>query len=293
VTRQAFYKRDEEALLARLAVEQFVVQYVLEVRKKDPRIGMDKLWRMYSGKFPAEYRVGRDVFRSILHERGLNLRRRPRATRTTDSRHNLPTYPNLVKSVIPMRPNHIWVSDITYIEIQDSGSPSGYRFVFLTIVMDAYSKRILGWYVAPTLEAAYSIKALEMATKTLPEGFDGTLIHHSDRGTQYASAGYIKVLNANRIVPSMTEDGNPKDNAMAERVNNTVKNELLHGQTFTSIKQAAVAVRKAVKFYNEERPHSSIDMLTPNQAHQTEGTLKKHWHSYRDDAIKELQKAAV
>jgi len=233
------------------------------------------------------------VFRSILHERGLNLRRRPRATRTTDSRHNLPTYPNLVKSVIPMRPNHIWVSDITYIEIQDSGSPSGYRFVFLTIVMDAYSKRILGWYVAPTLEAAYSIKALEMATKTLPEGFDGTLIHHSDRGTQYASAGYIKVLNANRIVPSMTEDGNPKDNAMAERVNNTVKNELLHGQTFTSIKQAAVAVRKAVKFYNEERPHSSIDMLTPNQAHQTEGTLKKHWHSYRDDAIKELQKAAV
>ena len=290
VTRQAFYKRDEEALLARLAVEQFVVQYVLEVRRRDPKIGMDKLWRMYSGKFPEEYRVGRDVFRSILHERGLNLRRRPRATRTTDSRHNLPTYPNLVKSVIPMRPNHIWVSDI---EIQDSGSPSGYRFVFLTIVMDAYSKRILGWYVAPTLEAAYSIKALEMATKTLPEGFDGTLIHHSDRGTQYASAGYIKVLNANRIVPSMTEDGNPKDNAMAERVNNTVKNELLHGQTFTSIKQAAVAVRKAVKFYNEERPHSSIDMLTPNQAHQTEGTLKKHWHSYRDDAIKELQKAAV
>ena len=287
VTRQAFYKRDEEALLARLAVEQFVVQYVLEVRRRDPKIGMDKLWRMYSGKFPEEYRVGRDVFRSILHERGLNLRRRPRATRTTDSRHNLPTYPNLVKSVIPMRPNHIWVSD------QDSGSPSGYRFVFLTIVMDAYSKRILGWYVAPTLEAAYSIKALEMATKTLPEGFDGTLIHHSDRGTQYASAGYIKVLNANRIVPSMTEDGNPKDNAMAERVNNTVKNELLHGQTFTSIKQAAVAVRKAVKFYNEERPHSSIDMLTPNQAHQTEGTLKKHWHSYRDDAIKELQKAAV
>ncbi len=293
VTRQAFYKRDEDALLARLAVEQFVVQYVLEVRRRDPKIGMDKLWRMYSGKFPEEYRVGRDVFRSILHERGLNLRRRPRATRTTDSRHNLPTYPNLVKSVIPMRPNHIWVSDITYIEIQDSGSPSGYRFVFLTIVMDAYSKRILGWYVAPTLEAAYSIKALEMATKTLPGGFDGTLIHHSDRGTQYASAGYIKVLNANRIVPSMTEDGNPKDNAMAERVNNTVKNELLHGQTFTSIKQVVVAVRKAVKFYNEERPHSSIDMLTPNQAHQTEGTLKKHWHSYRDDAIKELQKAAV
>ena len=293
VTRQAFYKRDDDALLSRLAIEQFVVQFVLGVREKDPRIGMDKLWRMYSGRFPEEYRVGRDVFRSIMHERGLHLRRRPRATRTTDSRHNLPIYPNLVKSVIPTRPNHIWVSDITYIEIQDPDSPQGYRFVFLTIVMDAYSKRILGWYVAPTLEAAYSIKALEMAVKTIPEGFEDTLIHHSDRGTQYASAAYIKVLNANRIIPSMTEDGNPKDNAMAERINNTVKNELLHGKTFTGIRQVTNAVSKAVRFYNEERPHSSIDMLTPSQAHQMEGELKKHWHSYRDDAIKNMQKIAV
>ena len=293
MTRQAFYKRDEDALLARLAIEQFVVQYVLEVRDKDAKIGMDKLWRMYSAKFPEEYRVGRDVFRSILHECGLNLRRRQRTVRTTDSRHNLPTYPNLVKSVIPLRPNHIWVSDITYIAIEDPGAPSGYRFVFLTIVMDAYSKRILGWCVAPTLEAAYSVKALEMAVKTLPEGFADTLIHHSDRGSQYASAAYIKVLNANRIVPSMTEDGNPKDNAMAERINNTVKNELLHGKTFTSLRQVADAVRKAVEFYNEDRPHRSIDMLTPNQAHQMEGELKKHWHSYRDDAIKNTQKMAI
>ena len=88
VTRQAFYKRDEDALLARLAIEQFVVQFVLGVRLKDPKIGTDKLWRMYIGRFPEEYRVGRDVFRSIMHERGLHLRRRPRATRTTDSRHS-------------------------------------------------------------------------------------------------------------------------------------------------------------------------------------------------------------
>ena len=204
---------------------------------------------------------------------------------------NLPTYPNLVKSVIPMRPNHIWVSGITYIMIEDPGSPQGYRFVFLTIVMDAYSRRILGWYVAPTLEAAYCIRALKMAIGTLPEGFSDTLIHHSDRGTQYASADYIKVLKGSRIVPSMTGDGNPKDNAMAERINNTVKNELLHGKTFTSIKQVTDAVRKAVGFYNEERPHSSIDMLTPNQAHQTEGKLKKHWHSYRDDATRGTAKS--
>ena len=292
VTRQAFYKRDEDALFQRLALEQFVVQFVLGVREKDPKIGTDKLWRMYQRRFSDEYRVGRDAFRSILHERGLNLRRRPRATRTTDSRHNLPTYPNLVKSVIPLRPNHIWVSDITYIEIEDPSSPQGYFFVFLTIIMDAYSKRILGWCVAPTLEAAYSIKALEMAVKTLPEGFSDTLIHHSDRGTQYASAAYINVLKANNIVPSMTENGNPKDNAIAERINSTVKNELLHGKTFSSLKQVAEALRIAVKFYNSERPHSSLDWHTPDEAHQMQGEMKRHWHSWREDAIrKEINKA--
>ena len=293
VTRQAFYKRDEDLLLARLAIEQFVVQFVLGVRAKDPRIGTDKLWRMYRDIFPDEYRVGRDAFRDIMHERGLHLRRRPRATRTTDSRHNLPTYPNLVKSVIPLRPNHIWVSDITYIEIEDPASPQGYRFVFLTIVMDAYSKRILGWHVAPTLEAAYCIRALKMAIGTLPEGFADTLIHHSDRGSQYASADYIKVLSTNHIVPSMTEDGNPKDNAMAERINNTVKNELLHGKTFTDIRQVTDAVRKAVHFYNSERPHSSLDWHTPDQAHRMIGEMKRHWHSWREEAIRREQKVAV
>ena len=89
MTRQAFYKRDEEALYRRLAIEQFVKQFVLEVREQDPRIGADKLWRMYQQRFSEEYRVGRDIFRSILHERGLNIRRRLRATRTTDSRHHL------------------------------------------------------------------------------------------------------------------------------------------------------------------------------------------------------------
>ncbi len=293
VTRQAFYKRDEEVLYQRLALAEFVVQYVLGIREKDPKIGADKLWRMYLSHFAEEFRVGRDAFRSILHERGLNLRHRTRATRTTDSRHNLPTYPNLVKSVIPLRPNQIWVSDITYIEIEDPTSPQGYTFVFLTIIMDAYSKRILGWCVAPTLEAAYSIKALEMAVKTLPEGFSDTLIHHSDRGTQYASTAYINVLKANNIVPSMTENGNPKDNAMAERINSTVKNELLHGKTFSSLRQVVEALRIAVKFYNSERPHSSIDWHTPDEAHQMQGEMKRHWHSWREDAIRKGKNMAV
>ena len=141
-----------------MAIEQFVVQFVKEVREKDPQMGGDKLWRMYKCKISEEYRVGRDVFRCILHERGLNIRSRRRAPRTTDSRHNLPTYPNLVKDVIPTRPNQIWVSDITYVPIEDASERLGYRFCFLTLIMDAYSKRILGRYVAPTLETSYCLK---------------------------------------------------------------------------------------------------------------------------------------
>ena len=293
VTRQAFYKHDDDLLFRRLAIEQFVVQFVLSVREKDPQMGSDNLWRMYRERFNDEYRVGRDVFRSILHERGLHIRNRQRATRTTDSRHNLPTYPNLVKNVIPMRPNQIWVSDITYIPIEDSSARLGYRFCFLTIIMDAYSKRIVGWYVAPTLEAVYSLKALKMAIGTLPEGFDETLIHHSDRGCQYASAEYIKMLTRSHITPSMTESGNPKDNAMAERINSTVKNELLHGKTFTSLRQVTEAVKTAVLFYNSERPHSSIDWHTPDEAHQMQGEMKRHWHSWRKDAIKRQNALAV
>ena len=293
VTRQAFYKRDDNLLFRRLAIEQFVVQFVRETREKDPQMGSDNLWRIYQDRFSDEYRVGRDVFRSILHERGLNIRRRQRAPRTTDSRHNLPTYPNLVKNVIPMRPNHIWVSDITYIPIEDPAVRLGYRFCFLTLIMDSYSKRIVGWYVAPTLEAAYSIKALKMAIGTLPDDFDATLIHHSDRGCQYASADYIKVLTHSHITPSMTESGNPKDNAMAERINNTIKNELLYGKAFTSLRQVKTAVDQAVLFYNVERPHSSIDWHTPDEAHQMEGEMKRHWHSWREDAIKRQTIMAV
>ena len=256
-------------------------------------MGSDNLWRMYRERFADEYRVGRDVFRDILHERGLNVRQRRRVPRTTDSRHNLPTYPNLVKNLIPTRPNQVWVSDITYVPIEDATARLGYRFCFLTLIMDAYSKRVLGRYVAPTLEAEYSIKALKMALDTLPDGFADKLIHHSDRGCQYASADYIDKLTKHNITPSMTECGNPKDNAMAERINNTVKNELLKGKTFTSMRQVVEAVDVAIEFYNSERPHSSIDWHTPNQAHGMSGEMKRHWHSWREDAIRKQQAMAM
>ena len=110
--------------------------------------------------------------------------------------------------------------------------------------------------------------------------------HHSDRGCQYACADYIKQLTSHHIVPSMTESGNPKDNAMAERINSTIKNELFYGKTFTNLRQVKEAVEKAILFYNKERPHSSIDWHTPEEAHEMHGEMKRHWHSWREDAIK-------
>ena len=107
------------------------------------------------------------------------------------------------------------------------------------------------------------------------------LIHHSDRGVQYASADYIAILRHNGILPSMTEDGNPKDNAIAERVNGIIKNELLQGMRFSSIQEVRKAVATAVHFYNNERPHMSLDMLTPVQAGEMQGPIRKRWISYR------------
>ena len=111
------------------------------------------------------------------------------------------------------------------------------------------------------------------------------LIHHSDRGIQYASSEYVLLLKEHGIRISMTETGDPKDNAQAERINNTMKNELLKGMRFESIEEVIAAVAGAVDFYNNERPHMSIDMMTPVQAASYEGDIKKCWFSYREQAI--------
>ena len=126
------------------------------------------------------------------------------------------------------------------------------------------------------------VEALEMAVRRIAAKEIKGLIHHSDRGVQYASADYIAILRHNGILPSMTEDGNPKDNAIAERVNGIIKNELLQGMRFSSIQEVRKAVATAVHFYNNERPHMSLDMLTPVQAGEMQGPIRKRWISYRE-----------
>ena len=286
VSKQAYYKRDENAELAKAAQEDFALQYIRQIRLKDPGIGGMKLWHMYRREFSVVCPMGRDRFEDLIDRWGLKVRRRVRAPRTTDSSHGLPTYPNLIRDFIPTAPNQLWVSDITYITVWLS--ETSYFFCYLSLVMDAYTEEIIGWSVGETLDAVYPIEALRMALKRI-EGIakeDINLIHHSDRGCQYASSEYVRLLAANGIRISMTESGDPKENAQAERVNGTIKNELFKGRRFRSVVEVRSAVSEAVAFYNNERPHMSIGMMTPVEASNLTGELVKKWKSYRIAAIK-------
>ena len=285
VSKQAYYKHDDR-LMQRLAREAFVVEFVKDVRRKDPGIGGNKLWLMYTRCFGEENRVGYNRFYDIIEQYGLKVRKRKRRVSTTDSRHDLPLYPNLVKSLIPTRPCQLIVSDITYVPLWTDPIDGEYKFCYLSLVTDYYTKEIIGYSVGDTLETKHTLKALEMALGHY-EGNDlSGLIHHSDRGVQYASYAYTERLRGHGIVISMTENGNPKDNAVAERVNNTIKNELLKGMSFFTVDEVKAALRTAVDFYNNERPHLSLDGMTPCQASRTTGEIQKNWISFREIAIK-------
>ncbi len=285
VTKQAYYKKNEESCHRRLAEESFAIEYAQETRKKDPGIGGRKLYYMYKRDFANNSHVGRDAFERILSDNGLKLRRKGRKPRTTNSRHGLPTFPNLTKDYLPSSPNELWVSDITYIPIFHS--IHGFRFCYLSLVLDAYTEEVKGWSVGDTLSAVYPLVALDMALKSLDYlPIQHSLMHHSDRGVQYASHEYVATLRKAGIAISMTETGNPKDNAQAERINNTIKNELLKDKRFCCIDEVREALEEAIKFYNNERPHMSINMHTPAEAANMSGEIPKRWRSFRSEAIK-------
>ena len=287
VSKQAYHKQKGASDARKAAQEAFALEYIHAVRSLDPGIGGVKLWFMYKREFPEKETMGRDRFEDVIHRHGLKVRNRTRKPRTTDSSHGLPVYPNLVFDFIPSSVNQLWVSDITYIPVWLGDRE--YAFCYLSLIMDAYSHEIIGWAVGATLETQYPAEALRMALGRLEGVDEGTvreLVHHSDRGVQYASREYTGLLAGRQIKISMTENGDPKENAMAERINNTVKNELLKDIRFTSIQEVRDAVRTAVEFYNKRRPHMSLDMMTPEEAAKCNGEIRKWWRSYRDEAIK-------
>ena len=187
--------------MRKAAQEAFVLEFVKSVRAKDPGIGGMKLWYMYRQAFDGNCPVGRDRFADIIDENHLKVRLKVRKPKTTDSTHGLPTYPNIVKDFIPNGPNQLWVSDMTYIAIWVDAYH--YIFCYLSLILDAYTEEVVGWSVGPTLETIYPLEALKMALKRIGGKAAVNLIHHSDRGIQYASSDYVDLLKRNHISISM------------------------------------------------------------------------------------------
>ncbi len=251
-----------------------VLSIVKELRAEIPLIGTRKLlFQLIPHLEEHGIKMGRDQLFNLLRFHGLLIRRRKRMVKTTDSHHWLKKYPNLIQQMDVTSPEQLWVSDITYIRTLEG-------FSYLSLITDAYSRKIVGYALYPTLEAVGCIEALEMAVTSRQNMSPYILIHHSDRGIQYCSAGYIDILTKANIAVSMTQSGSPYENALAERVNGIIKNEFFPKKIYQNYKEAKKSIARIVLTYNERRPHSSIDYLTPEQAHSREGIIKKRWKQY-------------
>jgi transposase InsO family protein len=270
-SRQAYYQRLKYNYKEVIKAE-ILLQMISKEREMMPRIGGRKLLHKLQPRLPEELSMGRDKFFQFLGEYNLLVRRKRYRARTTNSSHWLRKYPNLVKEFTPNGPHQLWVSDITYIETAQG-------FVYLFLITDAYSRKVIGWSVGQSLEADHAVLALYMALSQLPAG-KSEVFHHSDRGVQYCSEKYVKILNKNGFQISMTENGDPLENAIAERVNGILKQEWLNDMKFKTKNEVSEQVKRVIDIYNNERPHSSIGMLTPNNAHLTNGELQRLWKNY-------------
>lgn len=270
VSRQAYYQSFKSDDL-KSNLSELVVLEVLEIRKKHPKIGTRKLILMLKN-FMQEHaiKMGRDALFDLLSEHQLLIRKRKRKISTTQSHHWLKKYPNLIKDFIPNKPNQLYVSDITYWKTYDD--------LYISFITDAFSRKIVGYNLAQTLEAVESVKALEMALKNVEKGIN--LIHHSDRGVQYCSSKYVKLLQDKAVIISMTQTGDPLDNAIAERINGILKGEYLENYQVKNFEQAKELLDNSVLLYNQERPHMSIGNLNPNDVHEKNLKTRRNWKSY-------------
>ncbi len=213
--------------------------------------------------------MGRDVLFNFLRAEHLLIKPKRSYVKTTNSKHWMKKYPNLVKDLNIHRPEQVWVSDITYIKTNN-----GHQY--LSLVTDAYSKKIMGYQLSKNLSAEGPLHAMEMAIKNRKYQ-NRNLIHHSDRGLQYCCVEYVSKLNSNNIGISMTQNGDPYENAIAERINGILKYEFLWIEGFKDHLQAAESIMESIKIYNQERPHFSCKMMTPEVAHLQKKMILKKW----------------
>jgi len=271
-SRQAYYERTHNVAAVSLE-EETILSLVREVRKDFPRMGVRKLQVYLQPKFESmRIQIGRDAFFELLYRNFMLVRRYRNKRKTTFSKHWMHKYPNLIKGYTPEAPNRLWVSDITYIDIEDDVS-------YLSLITDSYSHKIVGWNLSRTLRSTGVLASLKMAFSHL-SGKHPELIHHSDRGSQYCCMDYVKMLNLKSIRISMTESGDPRENAVAERINGILKTEWIYDRKPGSWQETVDFVGRIIDLYNNQRPHQSIGYKVPALVHQTGIKTECKWKNY-------------
>lgn len=266
-SRQYFYKHCKEQE-KRTADELQVKQLVDKERKVLSRLGGRKLHHQIRDSLQTqEIKFGRDKLFALLRKHGMLILPRRRYVQTTMSKHWLRKYPNLVKDIVVERPDEVWVSDITYLKTDEGNC-------YLNLVTDAFSRKIVGYAIADNMEATQMKKAFQMAVSNR-ENKQQDLIHHSDRGLQYCSAEYVSIANQHQVKMSMTENGDPYENALAERMNRTLKEEFGLGNVLKSKLHAKLLTQEAIDLYNNRRPHLSLKMKTPQSVYKQKSQLQK------------------
>lgn len=269
-SRQAYYKQkvDRQRRLKELLE---VRELVMQIRRKMPRIGTRKLLYLLENDLRrSNIKMGRDVFFNFLRAEHLLIKPKRSYIKTTNSKHWMKKYPNLIEGLLIKRPEQVWVSDITYVK-------ADHKHHYLSLITDAYSKKIMGYELNSDLSVEGPVKALNMALKNRKYP-NKKLIHHSDRGLQYCSGEYIERLKSNEIEISMTQNGDPYENAVAERINGILKYEFLLVDGFRDHLQALSTIKDSIEIYNQERPHLSCAMLTPEQAHKQCRVILRKWN---------------
>ena len=275
LTRQAYYHDGWKGIDISIEEDVLLTQ-VATIRENHKRMGTRKLYEKLQ-PFMVEHQIkmGRDALFDLLSSNHMLVRKRTRRIQTTQSHHWLRKYTNLIHGFVPTAPNQLWVSDITYWKING-------KYVYISFITDAFSRKVVGFHVAQTLETVETIQALRMALSGLSERPEShpNLIHHSDRGVQYCSHDYVKLLQDYHIQISMTENGDPLENAIAERLNGIIKDEYLNDSAVKSIDEARIILTHAVYLYNEDRPHMSIGNQYPSLVHKQSLKTERLWKNY-------------
>jgi transposase InsO family protein len=259
ITRQNYYAR-RKARQGRRVDAGLVVALVRAERKIQPRLGARKLHFLFKAALAQEgVRLGRDRFLEVLRAHDLLLEPKPAAyPSTTNSQHCLPVFTNRIKGLAVSRPNEVWVGDLTYVRTEMG-------FLYLALLTDKASRKVVGYHCGETLEAVGCLAALKKALADLPAG--AKPIHHTDRGTQYCSHEYVNWVVGQGLSMSMTERDHCAENALAERMNGILKSEYGLGAQFKTKASAHLAVDQAVHLYNTRRPHTALGYRTPQEAH--------------------------